>query len=302
MDYTEYSGLTGLGYSEAEITDPKDEFFHSVYIAGKSRKNEEGIIEKPDMLQIRGVEYNKENVYMIVLHTKQVLVKNRKEGNSEKLDCFSYQEGPAPWVGTSGNTCGKNSAERSSIPFCQQCRAQLIVSGILCDENGNPTKDEENKPVFVFIRGKGMKYAGISSYLNDMSKKTFEPIFNPQTPESILFEKDVVNNKRCITKIGITFADSSFGQKTVFELTDGNMLPVETVLEVLKIQKKTMDKFKEKMDWSLKKTIPSQPAQQAMPTSIQEIPDSPNQKNSTQTSQEKSKTPPPSVSFDDLIF
>ncbi len=303
MDYQEFGGLSGLGYSETEAVDPKDEFFHSIYIAGKSRKNESGIIERPDMLQIRGVEYNKEEVFMIVLHTKQVLVKNRKEGNSEKLDCFSYQEGPGPWIGTSGNTCGKNSAERSSIPFCNQCRAQIICSGILSDENGNPVKDAENKPIFVFIRGKGMKYANIGSYLNVMSKKNFEPIFTPETPESTLFEKDVVNNKRCVTKIGITFAESAHGQKTVFELTDGNLLPVESVLEVLKIQKKTLDKFKEKMDWSLKKSNTSQATQPPMPVSVQEIPDSPQQTNGVQQPvQEKPKTPPPTVSFDDLVF
>jgi hypothetical protein len=102
-----------------------------------------------------------------------------------------------------------------------------------------------------------------------------------------------------VTKIGITFADSAHGQKTVFELTDGNLLPVESVLEVLKIQKKTLDKFKEKMDWSLKKSNTSQATQPPMPVSVQEIPDSPEVQ---QPVQEKPKTPPPTVSFDDLVF
>lgn len=299
MSFQEYGELTGLGFVESEPVDPKDEFFHSTYIAGKSRKNEIGIVEKPDMLQIRGVEYNKEEIFMIVLHTKQVLVKNVKEGMKEKLDCFSYQEGPAPWKGTSGNTCGANSAERSSIPFCNPCRAQLIVSGILCDENGTPVKNEENKPIFIFIRGKGMKYSNISGYLNDMSRKTYDPIFTPSSPESIKFEKDVCNAKRCVTKIGIGFADSAHGQKTVFELTAGNEISVESVLEILKIQKKTLPQFKEKMDWSLKKSTQSHAQTVPMPGTIQQIPETQGQQPSAPP---ENKPVTPSISFDDLIF
>jgi hypothetical protein len=57
------------------------------------------------------------------------------------------------------------------------------------------------------------------------------------------------------------------------------------------------------MDWSLKKSNTSQATQPQMPTGVQEIPDSPQQPNSAQQSvQEKPKTPPPTVSFDDLVF
>ena len=42
-DYKDYSGLEGTGYESRQPTAPEDEFFHSIYISGKTRKNHLGI-------------------------------------------------------------------------------------------------------------------------------------------------------------------------------------------------------------------------------------------------------------------
>lgn len=218
-----------------------------------TRTNQENISEEAGKLQVRGVEYNKEMLHMIITHTKQVLVKAERDAKSgrETVKCFSFQQGPPPWQGTHQNhQCGTNSAERAADPWCQQCRAQMIVVGILCDAAGQPVKKEDGKPTFIFLRGKGMKYAPIADYLSEMAGLDLEPFFEPQTEESKRFEKSVVNNKRFVTSINIEEVPSNYGPKKVFKLTAGLQIPNEAVAKILELAKKALDKFNEKFNWT----------------------------------------------------
>lgn len=263
----DYAELAETGYESREATLPEDEFFHSVYIAGQNRKNHINVEELAGKLQVRGVEYNLDSVHMIITNVKDILAKVKSTATRESIECFSYKSGQAPWHGTSKlengslRQCGQTSAERAANSFCSACRSQILVSGIYCDENGNPILDKENKPTFVFLRGKGMKYSNISTYLGEMYKLELDPIFTPETEESKKFEKAVVNNKRFVTKITVGEASSNFGMKKVFELEKTVELPKETVLNVLKIAKKTIEKFNEKFDWSKRQASASSYAQ-----------------------------------------
>ena len=166
--YEDYAGLGETGFGGArEPVKPEDEFFHSVYIAGQTRINHINKEELAGKLQIRGVEYNKDSVCFIITHIKEVLVKEEKDNQGRmRTACFSFKEGDAPWYGTNQNhRCGSNSAERAANPHCEPCRAQIIVAGIYCTENGKPILNEDKSPTFVFIRGKGMKYSNVSDYL-----------------------------------------------------------------------------------------------------------------------------------------
>jgi len=254
----EYTELMGTGHNVIETVAPEDEFFHSVYISGQRRKNHIGIEEKPGYFQVRGVAYNLDEVHMIITHVKRVLVKSIRDARTQKdrTECFSYQTGNPPWYGFKGRVCGANASERSNSEFCAPCKSQLIVSGIYCDANGNPILSEDKKPVFVFIRGKGMKYSNISGYLDKLSKMDLDPIFTPVTEDTKKFEKNVVNNKRFVTKIGIGEADSQYGRKSVFTLEEGTKLSADKVQSILKLAKKTIEKFNEKFDDS--KRAPSQ--------------------------------------------
>ena len=60
MGIGDYEELYSTGHESKEPIKPEDEFFHSVYISGQTRKNHIDIEEIQDKLQIRGVEYNKE--------------------------------------------------------------------------------------------------------------------------------------------------------------------------------------------------------------------------------------------------
>ncbi len=262
MSFEEYQDLQGTGYQggSGEATAPEDEFFHSVYISGKTRKNHLNIEEKIEHFQVRGVEYNLDKVHMVITHTKEILANIQQDRGRDNIKCFSFKEGQAPWFGTnklsdgSNRPCPLSSPERAAVDFCNACRSQILVAGIYCNENGSPMLTEDKKPIFVFVRGKGMRYSNVSEYLNDMYNEDLSPIFEPVTDQSKMFEKAVVNNKRFVTTITRSTATSSYNNEVnVFALEKGVELPKDAVLKILKLSKDTLDKFNEKFDWSKSK-------------------------------------------------
>lgn len=253
IDFSEYSELVNEGGFDVKApVNPEDEFFHAIYISGQQRKNHIGETEMPGKLQIRGLRSNLDEINMIIVHVKTVLVKtSRTQDNKEHMDCFSYQNGNPPWKGTSGNTCGKNATERAANPFCSTCRSQLIVTGLYLDEKTNKPFLVDGKPSYVFIRAKGVKYGNVANYLSELAKRDdLEPIVTPVSEESKKFEKSQVNNKRFVTKITVSKQSTNFGMKDVFSMSAIASLPVETVKMILNRSKETLDKFKEKFDWS----------------------------------------------------
>jgi len=292
--------LSETGFESREPVAPEDEFFHSIYIAGQNRKNYIGIEEIAGKLQIRGFQYNLEEINIVITNVKEILARISTANNRENIDCFSYKEGAPPWKGTSGRTCGNTSAERASNDYCNLCRSQIIVSGIYCDKNGKPVLNEENKPVFIFLRGKGMKYSNISNYLGDVFKMELEPIFKPVTEDSKRFEKKVVNNKRFVTNLTVTEAPSNYGPKKVFNLEIGIQLPVNTTMDILKVSKKVVGKFNDKFDWS--KRAPSTSGYGQTPEGVLPVdePGEPiDQVQSENVGDEKEQLP---FSFEDIDF
>lgn len=311
MSFEEYQDLQGTGYKggSGEVTPPEDEFFHSVYISGKTRKNHLNIEEKVEHFQVRGVEYNLDNVHMIIIHTKEILAKIESERGRDNIKCFSFKEGQAPWFGTSTLTdgakreCPLTSADRASNDFCNPCRAQLLVAGIYCDENGRPVLTEDKKPVFVFIRGKGMRYSNVSEYLNDLYNEELTPIFTPPTDQSKAFEKAVVNNKRFVTKITRGTARSSYNNDVnIFEFEKGVELPRDAVLKILKLSKDTVANFNEKFNWAQSRQgqatgYGDKPAEGVLSTETEKPPE-------TEAPQEvaKAEVSDKTFSFDDIEF
>jgi len=252
IDMSDYSELVDEGgYNVKTPVAPEDEYFHAIYISGQQRTNHIGETEMPGKLQIRGLKSNLDVVNMIIVNVKNVLVKTtRTKDNRDNLDCFSYQSGELPWKGTTGRICGKNATERAAEPYCAPCRSQLIVTGIYLDENEKPFLVEK-KPVFVFIRAKGVKYGNLANYLSDLAKRDdLAPLITPVTEQSKQFEKAQVNNKRFVTKITVGKQSTNFGLKDVFEFNASSPLGAEAVKNVLNKTKESMEKFKEKFDWS----------------------------------------------------
>jgi hypothetical protein len=259
QSFEDYQDLSGTGFQGGggEATAPEDEFFHSVYISGKTRKNHINIEENEGKFQVRGVEYNLDEVNLVITHTKDILAKIKNEQGRDNIKCFSYKDGSAPWYGTSdlpdgsNRACPLTSVERAANDFCSECRSQILVAGIYCDAYGSPILTEAKKPIFVFIRGKGMKYSNVSEYLNDRFNDDLSPIFEPVTDQSKQFEKSIVNNKRFVTRLTKSTARSSFGNDVnIFELTKGTIIPKEAVMKILKLSKDTLEQFVSKFNWA----------------------------------------------------
>lgn len=301
----DYTDIESGGIVNKEPVKPEDEFFHSVYIAGQSRVNHINITEEAKKIQVRGVEYNLLEVNMIIIHVKEILAKLKQGARGELTECFSYKNGEAPWFGTTKLTdgsqrqCPLNSSERAVVEFCKECRSQILVAGIYCKPDGSPILSEKKTPIFIFIRGKGMKYSNVSDYLGDMYKKDLSPIFTPVTERTTKFEKANVNNKRFVTKLTMDEANSNYGIKDIFNLTSGQQIPDETVLEILKVSQKTKEKFAEKFDWSkgIRSTSPNESQQATGVLNMGGETDQPQ----TETSPEPTPQSKP-FSFDDVPF
>jgi hypothetical protein len=308
-DFAEYEKLAGKGIafgSAPEALPPEQEFFHSLYISGKTRANHIGVQEKAGEFQIRGVEYNLKEVNMVIVHVKDILVKEGKPKPDRKqnIECFSYKEGASPWYGStklengSPRPCPNTSAERAVVEFCAPCRSQIVVAGIYCTPEGNPVLNEEKKPIFIFLRAKGVKYKNISDYLSSLYNEDLSPIFTPQTDASKKFEKEVVNHKRFITKITKGSATTGYGDKDVFVLTKAAELPTDAVKKILEFAKSTIDKFDDKFNWSKVKTASSY----AKPAGVLEM-TAPSGTTSPKTEEKKEEPKKQgSFSFDDVEF
>lgn len=269
MSFEEYQDLQGTGFQGGgggEQKTPEEEMFHSIYIAGKTRMNHINVEEKIEQFQIRGVEYNLNQVNMIITHTKDILAKNVTEQNRDKTVCFSYKN-TDPWQGTTQveggamRLCPATSPERIANSFCNGCKAQILVAGVYCSEDGMPILTDEKKPIFIFLRGKGMRYSAVSDYLNDRYQEDLPSVIEKDptkiTEQLKAFEKEVVNNKRYVTKITRDSATSSYGRDVyIFKLEKTIPLDDNAVMKILKLSKATVEKFNEKFDWS-KKATPS---------------------------------------------
>jgi hypothetical protein len=260
INIDEYDALDDTGFISNEPSSPEKDFFHSVYVAGKTRTNHIGIKEEIGKLQIRGVEYNKDKIYMIITHIKPVLMKTKRVQNRDQVECFSYQVGPPEnWRGTNnGRKCPKNSVERAANSWCNDCKSQLIVAGIYTDQSGRPIMGEDNKPIFIFIRGRGVKYQNVSNYLSDLSKLELPPITEAKDEDALRRERKLLNHKRFVTQISVgKFETQSYGIKDVFALEKGTQIPDDKVQGILNIARKTVEKFHQKFDWSKGRQIQS---------------------------------------------
>jgi len=314
MSFEKYADLADTGFQggqKKEAIAPEDEFFHSIYIAGKNRKNHINVVEENGKIQIRGVQYNLEEAHMIITHTKEVLCKVKNEKSGETVECFSFKDGSPPWYGTSRlqngdkRVCPTTSAERAVNSFCNPCRAQIIVGGIYCKANGEPILTEEKKPIFVFLRGKGMRYSNVSEYLGACYNSDYSPLFEPVTEKSKAFEKAVVNNKRCVTKLTKDEEQSNYGSMVnVFVLSKGTELPKETVHKILDLSNKTLKDFNSKFDWSQRKETTGYGGdgggvQTKAPEGIMTVEDT----NPSKSNEEKPSQPNEKIfSFDDINF
>jgi len=313
-EYEQYGDLFQTSHKGYKSVPPEEEFFKSVYIGGQDRKNHINIVEKAGKLHIRGFSYNLDRITMLITHVKNVLVKTRRDEKTQRdaVDCFSYQSEAQNNKGTSGRQCGNNSAERAAMDFCKDCRSNLVVSGIYCDDSGKPFVDDRNELVRIFIRARGMKYTPVRAHLDKLATMDIDPpFFTDEDPKVKSMERVLVNNKRFVTVITIgDAATKSYGIKKVFQMDTGQKVPREVTQAVLTDAKGSVKEFNEKFDWSRNKTAvgyseDSQTEESDTKIDATQTFESPTEKpaETKQTEPEKSKTESHrNVNFEDIKF
>jgi len=240
--------LMMTGFDTYVPVEPEDEKFHSIYISGADRENHKGITEKSGLLQIRGVNYNLNEVNMIIMHIKEIMVNKVNERGEDKTLCFSFKDS-FPYKGINGKTCPAKREDRERDSFCKNCRSNIIVSGILTEPSGKPILDNNKKPIFGFIRASGMKYSNISEYLQKISLDTESQY---KIYEDLRKERSIANPKKFVTKITASSSYSTHWKKnfSVFSLEIGTSIPKEVVEKLIKLQATTIQDFIDKFNWA----------------------------------------------------
>lgn len=260
MDYAR-DGVGGSGEKKDTIP-AKDEFFHSLYIAGTTREDNDGPTGevrrlKAEHLQVRGTDFiNMDECYVQFFYKRQLQVKEYSGVNPKfrgYTECFSWRNPDENGVirGTSGNVCGKNSAERKMNPFCTTCKTQIIFCGFLCDQHGAPHKDNDGKLYHMFIRARGIRVGNAMQYIfdcqdlptpfitNDISKQDFEKSY------SNLFRRVVKVSTEPITGVGVNGQPWSH---LVYSFTGVKENDPQTTMKLLQYGMSLESKIEEKFD------------------------------------------------------
>lgn len=248
MDYNKFSGMSDGSFKATKpAVAPEDEFLHNIYITAKLRDNED-----LGKMQIRGYASNLTEIYMIILKHKIVLAKEA----DKKTQCFSYRDGN-DWRGTTrdehGNLrqCGRTAADRNANAFCNGCKAQYIIAGLLVSANGSPLKDAKGNDVYAFIRAQRSRYGTVSDYVYSLCNRDFGTHLFGEDPQAIAFEKEVVNPMRVITKITVGTADSAYGKQLVFSFASAKDVPDKYIEAFLnRANDVLLPEFIKKIDWS----------------------------------------------------
>jgi len=271
MDYKQFRGVSGGGkkevFSKKDEIAWEDEMFHAIYISGKTRYEEK--IEKKlhaDFIQIRGVDYNLEECYMLPYYYRIVYANNVPAGNFKVNKCFSfddYTEDGSKKISTSGFPCPATRSFRNEIRWCSTCRSIVYIIGFLCDENGQNILDSNKKPINVFIKGKGSSYGDISSYTYECKNIDVEPLFDDKSEESLAEEQNYFNIFRRVLKIEMeekeTYKDKNTpanapDTRTGLKLTGGLVIDKSIVERLISYSMKIEKDIRGKFDLS-KSTI-----------------------------------------------
>jgi len=207
MDYDREGVMSG---ERKESTPAKDELFHSLYISGTTREDNDGPTGemrrlKAEHLQVRGTDLiNMDDCYVQFFYKRMILSKEYAGANpkfKKYTECFSWRDYDANGImhGTSGNECGKNSDARKCNPYCQTCKAQVILCGFMCEANGAPMKDTKGNLIHFFIRARGIRIGNVMQYIFDCQELPVPFISQDESKSD--FEKSYSNLFRRVVKI-----------------------------------------------------------------------------------------------------
>lgn len=289
--------------------------FKSVYITGTARQIEgTNEVEQVGKLQIHDTKFrNLDEVCMIPMFAKRKLVKVRMEGMKEIVECFSYMRGEPPYKGTSGRTCPNTSAQRDATVECKGCRQRIILAGILVSPEGRPFVNDDGENIYIFIRGKGIKFMAISNYISECTRlpETKLPSIRDEIlkvkPNLIIktkpeYEKPMFNFRRFVCHIRVQQIQTNFGPRFIYDLSRGKLIPTELVIKLLNRTEELVDVFDAKFDLSLQKVYVDYEediTEGEAPPKFEEVPtESPTQEAPSSKQETQTSVPEDSAPFD----
>jgi len=242
---------------------PEEELFHAIYISGKTR-TEPTLNNKKiygGFLQVRGVEYNLEEVYMMPYYKRSLLVKNEKIGKYDSTVCFSFFDfdEKGNQISTSGFPCPPTSPDRKEVSWCNNCKMHIVIIGFLCDENGKVKRDSDGNPFNVFLRVSGSKVGDVMKYLFECKELEVPYLFPDGNEEAKKQEIEYFNILRRCIKITVeetpTYVDGAYDQNKMryaYKLEGMSELPPESIFKLLDYAENLDEEIREKFDWSEK--------------------------------------------------
>jgi len=123
----------------------------------------------------------------------------------------------------------------------------FIIAGALLGDDSKAVVDkiDPTRTAFIHFRCDGIKVGKVIEYCNELSDAGKDL---PPLSDNVDFEKKVVLPKRFITKVTVTTAPSSYGDKYVFEFKVDKKLPDEAVIKMMDRSSKWLDVFNKQFD------------------------------------------------------
>jgi len=258
INSNEYAGLGSYSNQGGRRGPGK---FHNIYITGQKRAGEE--IGKMQVVKEYGrdgnathILQNQEKIKIIIEFMKQIRIMKKTIKQQDKVVCMSYNSAEGS-VSSSGRKC-PNSKERKN-GWCDDCKFEWIISGLLLDSKNAPVKIKNDdtgaeESVHIYTRNGGIKFGSVIDFQNALDEKVKDL---PPLSDNEEMERNVINPRRFVVEMSVTWKDTDHGQKAVFVYNPTTKLKDDTVQKILDECNKLTPDFDSQFDTSKYISSPS---------------------------------------------
>ncbi len=243
LNVSDYSDLAQVSSAAAKRTPGK---FYKVFITGKKRPSQE-IGHMQAIYEIK--DNNTDDDYLIHNAADVRFIPYFIKKTWEKTVFQSINGQDVPRLVAFG-------FDESVPKIDDSCKYVYIIAGLLLDPETKKAAQHKREivdagisvgdPVLIYFRCDGIKYSGAMTLNDELASKTSSLVPLSDSPE---FEKLVVTPRRFICSAKVGTAQSSHGDKDVFQFDVMAQLPDKVVLEsVMKSAKSLMPEFIRQFD------------------------------------------------------
>lgn len=285
LDKSKYAGLQD--YSDTGGTIQREPGrFKAVYITGEEREGEEQnklqVLKEWQDDSPTFVLKNQDSINFIILFIKKFRSLNQQDG---RTICFNYTDKVGS-ISSSGRSCPPTSERNNG--FCNNCRFQYVIAGVLLDQKLKPILDENDKPYLVYFRNARLRYSAAADYINELNEKTKELDALTDDPA---FEAAVVTPRRFITQVTRGTRQTDYGKKNVFKYAALKQLPDKAVGKILEDSENLREDFDKQFDVSRWISKPSESSSEEDNKDMPKFEETKNPPNIEKESKEKKTSP-----------